>query len=608
MSTVIRIDNLHLSYGETVLFDGAAVDLAARDRVGVIGRNGAGKSTLCRLILGLEAPDDGAIARVARLRLGYLEQHSPFERNERVLPFLMRHSGAEEWKCARVAARFQLQSDLLEAEVASLPGGYQTRCKLVSMLLRDPNFLVLDEPTNYLDLRTLLLLERFLADFNGGYLVVSHDREFLKRTCDKTLEVERGRLFLFPGDVEAYLEYREEQLEQTLRHNRNIEAQRRHLQRFVDRYRVRASTASRAQSKLKQMERLKTIEVEHPMKTARIKIPPIEPKKGIALRCEDLAIGYADRDVATGIHLEIERGERVAVLGDNGQGKTTLLRTMAGELPPLAGGYRWGHELRAGYYAQHVFTALDDDLDIKTYLSRQAASDLVEQDVLDMAGSFLFSGHDAEKPISVLSGGERARVYLAGLLLGRAPVLLLDEPTNHLDFETVEALGNALRNHAGTMFFVSHDRTFVKLVATSIVEVKDGAVTLYPGDYDAYVAFTEREVDREIAAAANSERPANTGKSAEEPRARTTDYHQRKELRSRLGRLTRGVAEAERNVAAHERERESLHRHFLENPLDPAPEKQARIRELEELIAREEAEWTRLAEELEEVRAALGEP
>ncbi len=593
MSIVIQIKNIRKSHGDHVIFDDASAVFSRSDKIGVIGRNGAGKSTLCRIIIEDEEIDSGEVSRSPQLRLSYLEQQDPFRPDEPVLAFLERYTGKESWQCGKVAGRFELKNELLLTRIGDLPGGFQTRVKLAAMLLREPNFLILDEPSNYLDLKTLLILERFLQSFSGGYLIISHDREFLKKTCRSTLEVERGELTLFPGDVEAYLEFKEEQRERELRQNRNTEAKRRHLQEFVDRYRVRAATASRAQSKLRQMSRLETIEIDHPIKSVRIRLPRVEPRKGVALRCEDLSIGYPDREVARGVRFEIERGEHVAVLGDNGQGKTTFLKTIAGTLPATGGSFQWGHQLEPAYYAQHVYAALDPDQDVQTYLEQKASRDVPRQDVLDLAGSLLFQGDDVKKPISVLSGGERARVCLAGILLSKRPVLLLDEPTNHLDFESVEALGHALREYAGTIFFVSHDRTFVNLVATSIVEVRDGAVTLYASSYESYVDRVEREI--EAASEPNQAVTEKTSKAAESVSA----YELRKQRRSRVSRLRKEISEAETKLRGYAEERDAINRHYLENPLDYSREKRLRLEELNRLMEETENLWLSRQEELE---------
>ena len=594
MSIAIQLRELDKRFNTVVVFDHANLSLDSRDKVGVIGRNGAGKSTLCRLITGEDEPDSGAIVLNPRLRLGYLEQNESFKPGERLIEFLERVSARPVWDCARMAARFQLRGDIINAEFASLSGGFRTRAKLAAMLLREPNYLLLDEPTNYLDLQTLVLFERLLAEFSGGCLVVSHDREFLKRSCDKTLDVERGSLTFFPGDVEAYLAYKEEDREQLGRQNRKIDARRKHLQDFVDRNRVRASTASRAQSKMKEIDRLRPVSIEHPMATARIRMPGVEPRTGTALACEDLAIGYPERIVARNIRFEIERRQHVAVVGQNGEGKTTFLRTLAGDITPQSGGFRWGYGLTVGYYAQHVYSALPDGATVADYLISQAAPDVFRQDVLDMAGAFLFQGDDVRKSISVLSGGERARLCLAGLLLARRAVLLLDEPTNHLDFETVEALGRALSSYPGTIFFVSHDRTFVHLVATNVVEVQGGRVTLYPGSYDDYLYRVLKEA--EDSSTAPEPAPSSTEKPADrEPTERDT----RKERRTRRQRLQRESRSLEGELAALARERDEITSFYLQNPTAYAPQMQARLEVIKPLLAAAEERWLKLEAEAE---------
>ncbi|MBI4970495.1 MAG: ABC-F family ATP-binding cassette domain-containing protein [Candidatus Omnitrophica bacterium] len=498
MGVLIQINNIHKSYGPNVIFDEASVILSSEQKIGLIGRNGAGKSTLCKLITGHEELDSGEIRKSSDLRLSYLEQQDPFKQEETVIDFLMRYTGREEWECGEMAWRFQLHHDLLEKPIKSLSGGFQTRVKLVSMMLRQPNFLILDEPTNYLDLSTLILLENFLQDYNGGFIIVSHDREFLKRTCEETLEVENGQLTIYPGKIEDYFAFKTEQKEQALAYNKNVEAKRKQLQRFVDRFGAKASKASQARSKKKQIERLKPIEIDNPLATVKVKIPLVEKRNGLALRCEDLAIGYPEKVVAKNIRVEALCGARVAILGDNGQGKTTFLRTIAGDLQAKHGAHRWGNNLKIAYYAQHVYQAIDPTLDVYSYLDSRTADGITSQEILNIAGSFLFKGEDVRKKVSVLSGGERARLCLAGMLLTKSNVLLLDEPTNHLDFETVEALGNALKDFLGTIFFISHDRTFVNLVATEIFDVKEGRVINYPGDYAEYVYYLERKVAEEM--------------------------------------------------------------------------------------------------------------
>jgi ATP-binding cassette subfamily F protein 3 len=536
MPVVIRFENIHKAYGGRVLLEQASAALTGENRWALIGRNGCGKSTLLRILLGEEEADGGEVWVHPDLRLGYLEQHDPFRPEEPVIDFLQRYGGQADWRCAEVAARLGLGNDLLDQAVTALSGGYRTRAKLAGMLLREPDFLVLDEPTNFLDLRTQILLERFLADWQGGALIVSHDRSFLGAICDRTLAVEQADLLVHSGPVASWLAQREERREQIRRSNLTVEAKRRHLQQFVDSNRANANTASQARNKQKQLDRLQTIAVDRDQATVRLRLPPVEARSGCCLRTRELAIGYPDHQVASGIDLEVDHGSRVAVVGDNGQGKTTLVRSLCDDLPPRAGSLRWSHGCELGVYAQHVYASISTADTIEGYLTRKAADGLLRQDILDVAGSFLFSGDDVRKQVAVLSGGERARLCLAGLLLSRPSVMLLDEPTNHLDVETVEALVEALRDYRGTLFVVSHERDFLAAVATNVIEVRDGVVRHYPGNWEEYRYRVEQEIGGEASA------------SAEGPTRRISDGRRLHQLRKQCDAAERKVSRLEQRL------------------------------------------------------------
>lgn len=504
MATLLQITGACKSYGDQVLLDHAEATLSDNVKVGFVGRNGAGKSTLLRVLLGEEELDSGEVIRSSSLRIGYLRQHDPFLPEETALEFLMRDSGEPDWKCGEVAGDFELKGSYLEGPVAKLSGGWQTRVKLAALLLHEPNLLLLDEPTNFLDLRTQILLEHFLQSHRSACLIVSHDRTFLGATCDHTLDLSRGKLTTFPGKIDAYLDFQREKRMHEERSNENIQAKRRHLEEFIAKNKARAATATLARSKSKQLERLELTEIASDEPTARIRPPRVEARKGPALRCRDLVIGYPERQIAADIQLEIDHGSRAAVVGDNGQGKTTFLRTLVESLKPLGGDVRWGHGCQVGVYAQHVYTSLPEKQTVLEYLERQAARGKKDQEILEVAGSLLFRKTHVKKPISVLSGGERARLCLAGLLLGDHNVLILDEPANHLDVDTVEAMAEALLEYAGTVIFTSHDRHFTKRVATCMVEVRDGRVTSYNGPYEGYVDRVNKEIEageRELATA-----------------------------------------------------------------------------------------------------------
>jgi ATP-binding cassette subfamily F protein 3 len=551
VAILLQLQDAHKRYGQQQLLAGASCALADDQKIGLIGRNGAGKSTLCRILLGDEDLDAGDVVRSKKLRLGYLRQHDPFHDGETVLDFLIRDSGQPDWRCGEIAWQFQLPDVMLHQPVRSLSGGWQTRVKLAALLLHDPNLLLLDEPTNFLDLRTQMLLEEFLRGFKGGILVVSHDRSFLKRTCTHTLELSRGQLELFPGDVDAFLENIAERREHDRRVNAATLTKRKQLETFIAKNRANAATASQAKSKSKMLEKLTLVEVVGEEATVAFSFPKVQPRQGTALRTERMAIGYPERDVAEEVQLEVEHGERVGIVGDNGQGKTTFLRTVCGSLDPKAGQLKWGYGCEVGVYAQHVYTTLPEERTVEDYLHYQAAPGTNNQQIKDVAGSFLFSGEMISKRIKVLSGGERARLVLAGLLLEQHNVLVLDEPGNHLDVETVEALADALCRYPGTVLFTSHDRHFMQRVATSVVEVAAGRVASYPGSYDDYVYRVRKELEAGLraehaaynaGAAAKHAAGGDSASAVASAPARKLSGREERELEKRLRAIERKIA------------------------------------------------------------------
>ncbi|NDC64257.1 MAG: ABC transporter ATP-binding protein [Planctomycetia bacterium] len=592
MAVLIEIKNASKRYGDQVLLDEASATITDDGRVGFIGRNGAGKSTLLRIILGEEELDSGEIIRHPRLKLGYLRQHDPFLPGESVAAFLARDSGQPDWKCGEVAGRFEIKGATLEGPVHGLSGGWQTRVKLAALLLQEPTLLLLDEPTNFLDLRTQILLEHFLRDCREACLIVSHDRAFLGATCDRTLDLSRGKLSTFPGKVDAFLANQAERRLHAERANAAVLARKRDLEDFIARNRARASTASRAKSKSKELERLEFEEIASDEPTAAIQCPAVQPRQGPALRCRDLAIGYAGHEVAAGIDVEIVHGSRAAIVGDNGQGKTTFLRTLVGSLEPLSGHVKWGYGCELGIYAQHVYTSLPEGDTVIRHLDRVAAVGTKSQRILDVAGAMLFRGKAVEKRVAVLSGGERARLCMAGLLLGSSNVLVLDEPGNHLDVETVDALAKALVDYAGTVIFTSHDRAFVAAVATNVVEVGGGRVVNYVGDYAAYLAALNREIDDEEVAAGRQApaRGGRAGKAAGRPAAKAANGD--RELRREIGTLERAIARLDAEKKRHQAD--------LLTATDPAEAlrlHEAMTKAAAELAAAEER-WLSLSEEI----------
>ena len=589
MAVLLDIKNASKRYGDQILLDEASATITDDGKVGFVGRNGAGKSTLLRVILGEEELDGGEVIHHPRLRLGYLRQHDPFLPDESALDFLMRDSRQPDWKCGEVAGQFELKGDYLHGPVGELSGGWQTRVKLTALLLHEPNLLLLDEPTNFLDLRTQMLLEHFLRTFKEACLIVSHDRGFLTATCDRTLDLSRGKLTSYPGKIDAFLDHQREQREHLQRVNAATLVKKRQLEQFITKNRAKASTASQACSKAKQLERLELEEIASDAPTAAIRCPEVAPRQGPAVRCIDLAIGYPDHTVAEDVAVEIDHGMRLAIVGDNGQGKTTFLRTLVGSLEPTAGRVKWGYGCEIGTYAQHVYTTLPEDETVLGYLERVSALGTKTQRILDLAGAMLFRGQAIEKKVRVLSGGERARLCLAGLLLGGFNVLVLDEPGNHLDVETVEALAAALEDYDGTVIFTSHDRSFVQAVATSVVEVAAGRVVQYPGSYRQYVERMKTEID-----AAEASRPAARPGGGPTPKRRQTDANADRRMRKEL-------AAVEKTVARLDGEKQQVNEQLLAvTDAAKAVQLHAELTVITQSLAEAEDRWLELQEALAE--------
>ncbi len=552
MAVLFQIRNAFKSYGDQILLDSAEATITSEGKTGFVGRNGAGKSTLLRILLGDEELDAGEVIRHPKLKVGYLRQHDPFEPHESANEFLMRDSGKPDWRCGEVAARFEIKGDYLYGPVKQLSGGWQTRVKLASLLLHEPNLLLLDEPTNFLDLRTQILLEHFLRTFRQAALIVSHDRTFLTATCDQTLSISQGKLTLYPGKIDKFLDYQQAIQEQAMRENEATMAKARQLEKFIARNKAGANTASQARSKQKQLERLQFHQIAESEKTARIQTPKVQPRQGTALRCHDVTIGYPDHQVATDVQIEIEHRQRSAIVGDNGQGKTTLLRTLVGSLPVLNGEIRWGHGIEIGVYAQHVYSSLPPNDTVLEYLETMAIPGTTDQQVLAVAGSLLFRDSHVNKKISVLSGGERARLCMAGLLLGNYNVLVMDEPGNHLDVETVEALAESLIEYQGTVIFTSHDRHFMQRVATTIIEVRDGGVKNYQGDYESYLYWMNQEIDAGERELQNQNKiskaiPSSVSAKANESNENVRDH---RSLKKQLKNIERKIAKLDESKKA----------------------------------------------------------
>lgn len=581
MVPLLQVNNLGKKYSGQTIFSGLSFSVFEKQKIGIIGRNGAGKSTMFKIILRQEETDDGNIIISREARIGYIEQENKFSDDEKCLEYLMRLSGKEDWQCRKMASRFKFDSEKLENSIGQLSGGWQMRLKISAMLLLEPNLFLLDEPTNYLDLGTILLLEDFLKSYKGGFLIISHDREFLKNTCLETMEITPHRCLAFPQPLEAYLAYKEQRAASEQKINIKIEKEQKHLQDFVDRFRYKATKAGQAQAFIKKIDKLQThkISIEHNASNVRINIPQIEKKKNRVLSVDEMSIGYGNKILVNGFDFDIKSGEKIIVVGDNGQGKSTLLKTLIGELPPISGKFNWFVGLKKGYYSQLSANSLNPDEQVGDYLRRMADSSLKTEKVLQMAGDFLFSGDDLKKQIGVLSGGEKSRLIIAGLLLGKPDVLILDEPTNHLDFETVEALGEALAEFNGTIIFTSHDRTFANMLANGIIEIDNGQAKRHYHDYEDYVSKLEKRL-----ALTSQEKIQPKENNDREKNKTVSDYEKNKETKKILKSL-------ENKLEKLEERRTTIYKYFLDNPINHDIKKKDELENIEKEIEETEEEW-----------------
>ncbi|MEI0447647.1 ABC-F family ATP-binding cassette domain-containing protein [Brachyspira intermedia] len=602
--SIINIVNISKRFVHKVLLDNVNLLIEEKSKIGMIGRNGAGKTTLLKILMGLEEADDGEVIFSDDVRVGYLRQQGDFDDNEKVIDYLTRVTGKESWKCSKIASRFGIDHIKVNNNLGSLSSGYRMRVKLSEMMLYEPNFLILDEPSNFLDLNTLIDLENFLTDYNGGFLIVSHDREFLKTTCEKTIEMENSKITYFPGNIEDYFEYKEEKEYTIKKYNKNIEERKAHLERFVERFRYKATKAKAVQSRIKQIEKLKTIEINHPSKNVRIKLPEVPEKKGFALISDDLVVGYGDKVVAKSGRIEIARGSRVAVLGQNGEGKTTFLRTIAGRLNPVSGTYNYSYGIKIAYFGEDTYKNITSNDTVLSYLKKNAKQGLLTQELLTLLGSFLFSGDDVNKDVKVLSGGEMARLSLLAAITQCADVLILDEPTNHLDFETVEALANSLRDYGGTIFFTSHDRTFASLLADTIIEVKDKKLSLYSGDYEAYVYRVRLDALEEEEKELEYQNKNNAKENSSNDDKNSNNYEERKKIRNRLSRCESLLKKHEKQIEDYKKEEAEILK-FFETSANYDDEKSKRLLEVKKLIEETENEWLLVNEEIDNIKAML---
>lgn len=568
---LLQIQKISKSFGGRTLIDQASLSVNEDEHIGVIGPNGAGKTTLFKMIAGLETYDSGELIKKQGLRIGYLEQESDWNLDEAAEEFLERSCIKPIWDLKQLGLTLGLTERHFAEPLTNLSGGYRMRMKLLYLIGLEPDLMLLDEPTNFLDLESILALENFLQQYKGSFLLISHDREFLKRTTEATVEVEAGDIMKFPGHIEDYFEQKAQLAEILQARATNLDLKRKHMQDFVDRFRSKATKARQAQSRIKQIEKLEKVEIKDLPIKSKIKIPDVIQTGKEVLTLAGANLGYGETTILSNVNLILNRGMKVGIVGYNGAGKSTLLKSLAGRIPMLAGEKKEGVHVKISYFAQHSSEDLVLNDTILESLQKKANYDIPAQEILNMAGSLLFSGADINKKIKVLSGGEKSRVALGQILLQKNPVLIMDEPTNHLDFDTVEALGYALDHFNGTLVVVSHDRSFLKRVSKQILEIRDGHVFIYPGTYDDYLWSVEKGALKEQISQASTKKaaaPAKTFRIQSTPEANTPKEkfnfkEETKRLQSEIKEVQRKIQKCEQQLQETQKHRDVLNAELL---------------------------------------------
>lgn len=644
---MISINSLTVAYGGFTLLDDINFHISENDKIGLVGKNGAGKSTVLKLICGLQSPTSGKVAVPSGVRIGYLPQIMEHHKGRSVIDeamtafadmfwmedeikdivaelekrtdyeskeyqdliirmndlndtLAMRQSESPRVQAERTLMGLGFKYDELERHTETFSQGWNMRIELAKILLSRPDVLLLDEPTNHLDIESIEWLESYLKDYRGSMVLISHDRKFLDNTTNRTVEIMLGHIHDYKVPYSKYLELRKERIAQQKAAYENQQRMIEKTEEFIEKFRYKPTKSNQVQSRIKALEKLDRIEVdEEDRSRLAVKFPPAPRSGDIAFKAVDLTVGYGSKVVFSGANIEVKRGEKVALVGRNGEGKTTLMRVIMRELDPMSGEARVGHNVNIGYYAQNQEDILDKNDTVFETLDRIAVGD-IRTKLRDILAAFLFKGEDIDKKVAVLSGGERARLAMAKLMLKPYNLLALDEPTNHMDIRSKDILKQALKSYDGTLVVVSHDRDFLDGLVTKLYEFRDGHVKEHLGGIQEFLDSrrieTLNELERHI-----KEEKAPAPEKEERKAAAKDEYNARKfvskeerKKRNRISFLEKGIAEIEAKM----KEIESV----LSNPGEKDDIMELTRTYLEnkrELDAKTE-EWASLVESLDE--------
>ena len=589
---MISLDNLTVSYGGWTLFDGISFLINEKDRIGLVGKNGAGKTTLLRIITGEQQPTEGAVSINGECTIGYLPQQMRVAdtttlkaETEKAFEEVLRLEAEIASLTTQIAERTDYESeeyaDLLhklndaqdhyhilggdtrEADIektllglgfkrtdfdratSEFSGGWRMRIELAKLLLRRPSIFLLDEPTNHLDIESIQWLEEYLKSYNGAVLLISHDRAFLDNVTTRTVELSLGHIYDYKVPYSKFVELRAERRAQQMAAYENQQKLIEKTEEFIEKFRYKPTKSNQVQSRIKQLERLERIEVEEEdLATLNIKFPPAPRSGQIVAEIKDVGKSFGEKHIFSGANFTIERGQKIALVGRNGEGKTTMARMIIGELEQTLGTIKLGANVNIGYYAQNQDDLMDGEFTVFDTLDRVAVGDIRTR-LRDILGAFLFRGEDIDKKVKVLSGGERSRLAMARLMLEPYNLLVLDEPTNHMDMRSKDILKRAIQNYDGTVIVVSHDRDFLDGMVEKIYEFRDGGVKEYLGGI--YYFLEKRKVES-LQDIERKDTPTNTPANKETSSGKLS-YEQKKEQEKLIRKLRKAVESVEAELA-----------------------------------------------------------